>query len=290
VSGAQVCVTNTVRDLRSCVIKGAHRSNCDGYELRYDPETGQTKHHYQIEWNNLTRENDRWLVPCPGCLPRRADRGMLCQAHTLKLDHSLDHDETGQRVLVDLITHLWSIESGGIRDDNDRVSTAKGSQWPLSASHLSANEIYTYLASTCIAFANDLRIPEPEFSAAASILDGFLNDMDVDIVGVLTRRLLEYIEENQAAAVKHKHSAETVVRMIGVIQTAMAKFPLVDLEHRVPFVRCAACSRMTLTWKPPLMNADDVVVKCERCGHEENQDWLEAYIEVVKTDKRRKTA
>lgn len=291
----EICVTNLVPDLRSCVVKGAHRSNCDGFAKRYDPETKQTVSAYTIEWNPITRENDRWLTPCPGCLPRVVEKdaggnavGILCHAHVLKLEHALERDSDGRLVLVDLVTHMWSIDSGGVRDDNDRVSTAYGSQWPLSESHILANFVYMELAATAVAFAVDLKIDEPTWSAAATITDGFVVDLDVDIVGILVGRLVDWLAAHAPRAVKRKHSAEAVVRMIAVVQNALAKFPLVDLEHRVPFVRCPGCARMTMTWRPPLMAFDDVVIKCERCGHEETQDWLEHYIDAVKTDPRRR--
>lgn len=286
-SGTSVCVTNDIRDLRPCVVKGAHKSNCDGWARRYDRESEQTILAYSITYNAEEGVNERFLIECGGCLPRKATTGLLCESHVMKLEHALDHDTASHRVLVDLVTHMWSIQSGGVRDDNDKIAAAFGSRWTLSESHIQANAVYMELAATAVAFAIDLRIPEPEFSAAASIMSGFAIDLDVDIVGVITRRLVDWLEEHYPAAVKRRHSAEAVVRMIGVVQTALAKFPLTDLEHRVPFVRCPGCARMTLTWKPPLYYEDEVIVKCERCGHEEDQDWLEFYIQTVKTDDRR---
>lgn len=288
-SGQQVCVTNLVREMRPCVVKGAHVSNCDGFERRYNPVTGQTEHRLDVEWNPDTRQTERFLRECPGCLPRRAASGLLCDAHVKKLEHAFGHDEVSGRVLVDLVTHVWSVESNGIRDDNTKVSTgAAGSSWTLSESHIAANAIYTELAATAVAFATDLRVPEPPFSAAASILDGFQTDLDVDIVGVLVRDLVDWLEEYQERAIRRRHSAEAAVRLVDVAQTALARFPLVDSDHHVPFVRCPSCSRMAMTWKPPLMQFDEVVVKCEKCGHTESQEWLEEYVAIVKTDPRRR--
>ena len=281
------CITNTVPDLRSCVVRGAHKPHCDGWARRYDPETGQTNLAYRMDW--IDGENVRILVECGGCLPRTAKGGsLLCDAHHLKLEHALEVDDDGRLLLVDLVTHMWSIESGGVRDDNDRVASAFGSQWPLSESHILANMIYAAMGSAAVAFANDARGTEFPFSAAASILDGFQVDLDVDIVGILVRDLIGYLADQSPRAIRHARSAEQIVRLIDVVQHAMTKFPLVDLEHRVPFVRCPACARMTMTWKPPLMERDDVRIACERCGHVESQEWLEEYIATVKTDPRRR--
>lgn len=267
------CITNDVADLRSCVIPKRHLERCDGAARRYDRESGQT----------LIHDDE----PCGGCLPRPAKVGRLCESHVLKLEHALERDTRGHRVLVDLVTHLWSIESGGVKDDNDRVSSAYGSRWPLSESHIMANEIYTELASTAVAIANDLKISEHEFDSRASILDGFSVGLEVEIVARIMVEMLNWIDVNVTPATRKAHTAERVVRLINATQTALARFPLVESEHRIPYVRCPSCARMSLTWKPPLMNLDDVQIKCERCGHVEDQEWLEQYIALIKTDERR---
>lgn len=289
-SGKQVCVTNLVPELRSCVVKGVHKSNCDGWLWRYDRETGQTNLAYRITWNPETRENERTMIHCPGCLPRIAYRGMLCQSHHEKLEDVFGYDDEGRRTVVDLVTHLWSIESGGVRDDNDRVASAFGSQWTLSESHLHANAIYTEMAATAVAFSVALRVPEPEWSAAATITNGFVNDLDVDIVGVIVRRLLAWLAEHAETAIRHKQAAAAATLMIGAVTAAISKFPMADAEHGVPFIRCPNCSRMSLVWRPPLYFADEVEIKCARCGHTENQDWLDSYIHLIRTDPRRKTS
>lgn len=288
-----VCVTNSVPDLRSCTLRNVHTSLCDGVARRYDVGTRQTI----LVTRTAIGDDGRILrdaagralreyVECTGCMPRPASTGQLCEAHQLKVEQALEYDADQRLVLVDLVTHMWSIESGGVADDNTKVSGAFGSQWTLSESHILANAIYQELASTAVAIAIDERIPEPRFSPAASILDGFAIDLDVDIVGILIRDLVEWIAAHTAAA-KHRHTAERMVRLVNITQAALMKFPLVDVEHRVPFVRCPNCARMTMVWRPPLMAFDDVLVKCERCGHEEDQAWLESYIAAVKTDPRR---
>ena len=169
-----------------------------------------------------------------------------------------------------------------------RSASAFGSSWTLSESHILANAIYADAAAAAVAFANDLGIDEPEFSPAASILDGFAIDLDVDIVGVLVARLFEWLNVWADSATRYAHSAERVVRLTNTVQSAMRSFPLVDTEHHVPYVRCPKCAHMSMEWRPPLMFADEVVIKCANCGAVASQDWLEAYIHAVRTDPRRR--
>lgn len=283
------CVTNYVPDLRSCTLRGVHRATCDGVARRYDVGTGQTLLATRPVWEDgvMVRE----YVECTGCMPRDAELGMLCESHVAKMRQlfARDADEGHGLTMVDLVTHLWSIESAGVRDENSGGSAGKpGSRWTLSESHIMANAIYTDAAATAVAFANDLRIAEPEFSAAASILDGFSLDLDVDIVGVLIDDLFAWLHDNAEHAIMHQHSAERVVRLTQTVQAAMVRFPLVDTLHHVPYVRCPECAQMRMEWRPPLTYLDDVIVKCSNCGHEADQDWLEAYIHAVRTDPRRR--
>jgi len=196
-------------------------------------------------------------------------------------------DEESHRVLVDLVMHLWSIESGGIRDDNDRVASAYGSRWPLAESRIQANAIYSELVAVAIAISVDLQIPEPTWSPSASISTGF--DVDATFVdaGRAVRDLVEWIEEHAEEATNRPHSAEAIVRMIRVAQTALARFPLRDVAHTVKHVRCPHCGRMSLEWRPPLYAGDDVEIVCDGCGHATDQDYLDAYIHAVRTDPRR---
>jgi hypothetical protein len=58
-----VCITNDLRDIRSCTIKGEHQSNCDGFAYKW----------------NADRERDEYTGrPCKGCLPVEARHGHLC--------------------------------------------------------------------------------------------------------------------------------------------------------------------------------------------------------------------
>lgn len=46
-----LCVTNSMRNVRSCVVRGEHASHCDGW---------------------------RGVKECKGCLPKQAQHGLLC--------------------------------------------------------------------------------------------------------------------------------------------------------------------------------------------------------------------
>lgn len=285
-----VCITNQIPDLRSCVHKARHRSNCDGWGRRYDRETGQTELAYRIAWNPDTRTNDRTLVECSGCLPRIAEVGYLCSAHAAKVRAALGF-ESGRRFLVDLLTHMWSVESAGVSDGNDRIASAYGSKWPLSTSRVEANEVLRALDLVAFAIASDLDEPQPVIRYVTP-RDGFRASTSVDEVAAAVDDLVSFVEHFWERAANHEHTAEALVRLVLVVQTAMARFPLVDTEHRVPYVRCPECGRMSMVWRPPLYHEDEVEIRCDReeCGHVADQDWLEHYIATVRTDPRRRSA
>lgn len=58
-----VCITNNMRDVRSCTIKREHQTGCDGWEYTWGEDVEQ--------YVATGRE-------CVGCLPRVATNGQLC--------------------------------------------------------------------------------------------------------------------------------------------------------------------------------------------------------------------
>lgn len=289
-TGERVCVTNLVGDLRSCVVRGTHLSNCDGWARRYDLETQQTRHAYRISWDPATRENVRTLIECPGCLPREAEIGFLCSAHVAKLRHALSRED-GVRILVGLVSHLWSSDAAGVSDGNDRVAAAFGSRWPLAEARVTGNEIWRALDFVAFSFVLDVDA-EPPRRTGTTARDGLASTLTVQQVATLVADVADFVDEHWEQAASHSGSAAALVRFVGVLQTALARFPLVDTEHRIPAVRCPSCGRMSMIWRPPLFHEDEVEIRCERdeCGHVADQDWLEHYIAAVRTDPRRRRA
>lgn len=283
-----VCITNSVPDLRSCVVRGAHLSNCDGWRRSYDAATGQTTHDYEMIWDADARENVRTLIECPGCPPRQAEHGLLCGSHFAKADDIVAYHE-GRLLLVDLVTHLWSIESSGVTDDNDRVTGAFGSKWPISESRILASQIYMDLASAAVGFANDWKAPEPEWHPAGNMLEGLNTGASVETVGFIVERLVQFVDQNIEQMIGKRRGAEGLVRAIATVQSALRRFPLVETKPRlVPGVRCPVCLKIGMLWQPPIYFEDEVRVTCSRCGNSQTHEWLDAYVQNIKTDPRRR--
>jgi hypothetical protein len=56
---------------------------------------------------------------------------------------------------------------------------------------------------------------------------------------------------------------ELALTLTREVETAGARWPYEDKPHRVQFVRCQACHRMSLKWMPPRDGV--VVIKCADC-------------------------
>lgn len=285
------CITNNVADLRSCTVRGVHKSNCDGFAREYDPETHQTALAYEMLWNPDTRENERILIECKGCAPRPAEHGLVCSAHFSKIENALEYLD-GNRLLVDLVTHLWSIESGGTAPESEGSSGSLSStRWPLAESRIIASQIVAEMISVVVAHASDWGKPEPRFHLAMSVFEGIHSAASVETVAFVVRPLVDYLEEIVLEAIGKRHGAKRVVSLVDTVQGALRRFPLVETKPRmVPGVRCPKCRRIGMLWQPPLYQDDDVVIRCGKCGNEESQEWLESYVANVKTDPRRRTS
>lgn len=70
---ALVCITNSMNDVRSCTVRGQHELVCDGWQYRYNRQTGREE--------ATGRE-------CKGCLPREAKKGMLCYSCWEKVEQA----------------------------------------------------------------------------------------------------------------------------------------------------------------------------------------------------------
>lgn len=248
------CVTNHGHEFRPCVVKGAHRQHCDGYARRYDAESGQSVGVYTIEFDAAAGENRRWLVDCPGCLPRPAVSGQLCAAHVRKLEAVFDVDAAGNFVTADLVTHLWSIYQAGAVP-GERVSGGEaGSRWTLSESRIAAAEILDALGTR------------------------WSVEYDVRWIGsAVVGALLDPEQRAHSTGTE----AARAVRLVDAVMRALRRFPLVESERPIPNVHCPRCGRLALVWRPPLTHLDEVDVRCERCSHTESQEWLEAMLAIA---------
>lgn len=59
--------------------------------------------------------------------------------------------------------------------------------------------------------------------------------------------------------------ARAAVELYREVQRVQRKWPAVDRAHRVPYVKCRACKKLGLVYKPPLEYRGDIVVQCRFC-------------------------
>lgn len=259
------CVTADIPQLRTCTVKGVHVSHCDGYEKRYDPATGQTRAAVDKEWNPDTDSIDEWLRPCGGCMPREAVEGRLCASHVAKIGNTFQADAHGSHVVVDLVTHLWSIHANGSAMSEPVSGGAPGSRWTLAESRIAGQAVIDAL----LAYTYPRQARTMQSGAT------------VEDVNFAARAAVARWSDVGARLHRHAAGAERAVALIAAEQAALRRFSLHEPDHPVQRVRCPACGRIELVWKPPLAFEDDVIVRCSACGNTESQEWLETAIAVL---------
>lgn len=264
------CITNDMRDIRSCTVRDQHTDFCDGFERRWrqawDPNEGP---HGWYVWT-LVHPRDQFhppceaclpagvteLPPCGGCLPRKAEHGLLCWSCWSKVDDAV-------KIAGDMITHLRSVERA---QQFDTAGVRSSSQWviPVPQTWRLADELLMLLGA-----------PAPGFPTTAG----------VDEVAAITD---EWVHPDVDMWVSRDHGAEDAVRFYRAMQTAMAQHPMREYEHRIRNIRCAACKQRTLLWKPPLAFEDDVRVVCENpaCGAEVSHDRFQALAQIEEWNHR----
>jgi hypothetical protein len=246
-----VCITNDVRDLRSCVVTGQHTDFCDGDEWRWREDSSlslleqdpnfprwRLSRVERSVWDEALKRYVKVPVPCRGCLPRKAEHGLLCWSCWEKVLDAV-------KVATDMMTHLRSVDRAQ-QIDNAGIRTAAAWKLPLPNTWLMADEMLMLLG-----YGDG---------------EGFPSDANVFEVEAITERFVDDIVPETWTA--SKDGAEAAVRFYLLMQTAMAQHPMKEYEHRVRNVRCYKCRQLTLLWKPPLLFEDQVTVVCTnpKCG------------------------
>lgn len=247
------CITNDVPDLRSCTIKGVHRSWCDGYARRWDRERGRVVIDVEHE--------------CPGCEPRPAEAGRLCYDHLAKLDDGL-------HTAPALVSFMLEDGSNGVRDTNTGGGGGSHeSAWTLSESRIHASWVIAAMTNT-----NDVLAGRPDVDLT------FLDHRGGLTPGAQTADLTfaaSHLMAERDELISSPRGAEAAVRLTQVIGAAYRRFPLEETERKIVGIRCESCRQARLRWRPPLMYRDDVVIRCDACGHTERQEWLEQYTAIM---------
>lgn len=71
-----------------------------------------------------------------------------------------------------------------------------------------------------------------------------------------------------ADAANDQYGAWVALELVREVETARARWPFEDRPHRMKYMRCMACSALTLRFLPPRHEGDGIQVKCsdKDCG------------------------
>ena len=116
------CVTNTMRDFRSCIHRGVHESTCDGNEYA---------------WNERRDREETTGRTCKGCLPREARHGHLCLNCWTKVENALS-DWPMFEMKIEGVTRA-------VQRDNGGISGQSIGYVPIPGTVLAVDEIRSYL-------------------------------------------------------------------------------------------------------------------------------------------------
>jgi hypothetical protein len=261
------CITNSFSDVRSCTFRGEHVEGCTGSEVRWDSLTGVL--------TDTGRE-------CRGCLPRPAERGMLCGQCAEQVEATLAKQDRGSATeALDLITHLRSTETA--QQSQDGVRSAPGSRVILPVSWIAADELYIALANVAVAYSIDWSVEEPEWDVTASVLDGFNPEANDDSVWFVTKYLVDWVAADLDRLFAKQRGAIAAVRWVRAYQTKDRHFPRKDQPRRVRWVKCRSCNRKSLEYRPPLELEEPRVVACTTpwCGAEWDPQLIEFDLRVI---------
>lgn len=193
---------------------------------------------------------------CSGCLPYRAEVGMLCRLCDEKYREAL-------KVLPSLVRFL--VSGGAPPADVNRSRSKPGPRLPIAQAKLAADSLWVELAGVAIAHAAGSRSSEPDWPAGTSILDGFLPSLSVDGAVQATTDLVAHLEADPSVTSRQR-GAEAAVGMFREVQRQLARFPLEEKPKRVPYLRCRECQQFTVIDRPPLHFLGVRAHECSNCG------------------------
>lgn len=221
-----LCITESMPG-RPCTVRDHHLTTCDG----------------------KTRKGQ----DCKGCLPRPADKGILCR-------NCFDRFEAALNIAVDLVTHLRSVEKGPVSVDGIRTATVVTPTFP--GSWQAADRLWVALAHIAIEDAEARKAEEPLWPVFTSIWEGFSAFASLDQVAEAARGLTGWLGTNPEALVARTSPAEAAVEFYREVQRTLAMFPLEEKAQKLRPIRCRECDQFTLWKHPPLTYLEDVVVQC----------------------------
>lgn len=252
------CVTTWV-GRGGCRIPGEHLSNCIGIQ---------------------PRGND--VVPCDGCLPQPAEKGVMCS-------WCFERYEAALGLAEDLITHMRSIERAATPEDGPRPPTKPGSQVLIPASWQEADRTWSELHELAV-WCDPLEFLRVQPRGTTS--RGFGSQ---DTIEHVRDRVKLAVDLACTGDVTDAHIARLAVRFYRQVQRALHMFPIEEYARPLPYARCRECGELTLERRPPLEYLDAITVLCinPNCQLEWDPRMVEfdlsAYREQLETEQQEET-
>lgn len=258
-SDRMVCVSNDpIHEIEGnypwpCVLKGKHIENFRGI----------------VEHEDV----------CPGCEPKQATHGMLCELCWERLEGTLDRVE-------ELTTRLWAGDGIG-RSAGSRVDTSRSWKIPVDPGRMAVGEILRILDFRARDWEGHIPLQD-----AHNIVSPYASLAQVqDVVSELVD---EWVRK-PVLMVASRSGAQRALLLIQEVQRARTRWP--DHEERWNIndaLRCPAqvgpapldrCNQRTLVYIPPEDYLDRSEVECSSCGHtmtvEQFQEYARPYVAVM---------
>lgn len=211
---------------RPCTVRGEHLSTCG------DPDS------------------------CNGCLPYRAEVGMLCRLC----------DERYKAALATTVRLVEFLASGGQAPNDVNKSRGKpGPRLPIKESKLAADEIWTHLAGVAIAHGSGSGKHYQGWPVGTSVSKGFMPSLELADVVRAINDLAAWVE-GEASVTSRVEGAEAAVTFYREVQRQLARFPLEEKPKRVKYLRCRTCQQFAVVDRPPLHFTAARVDECRACG------------------------
>lgn len=215
--------------------------------------------------------------------PREAKRGFLCESCYLRLVDALDN-------LLDLVTHLRSLETGGGQTDGDGVRTAKLGFWPLAPGPVAADVLLDALVDVAGTWRRSQGKANPWRDRQLAGPVSFASTATIEEVAAEVGDLVDELQPVREELVRDQRTALVAVVLSRQFGAWAGRFPLHESEHRVPLIRCRSCQRQRLSWQPPRFFQDEVIVRCEWCGAIEDQRMVEFDLRLLADERKQRRA
>lgn len=253
-----------------CTIRGHHLSGCEG----------------RARGREEFREPEE--VGCTGCLPRRAEFGVLCSWCWGRLQSSI-------HTLPPLVEHLFDMGVPSLRSPLGRSGggrSAPRSGCLYSDALVAADELHAILGT----WAQEVAVEHPTagslpvglcrwsegrpVSGPKDWTDTTEGITDPAILGPRepedTRRLVAWLDPHLEWIASRPWATDMIADLVSAASRALARWPIQEPERRITNVRCPSCGAWSLVMIPPSVPGAERLVRCTlpACGSVlTEEDW-----------------